>query len=171
MRSNYVRSFYLPEHQPMPSSYTLQYQSRSRPHCNQSKSCKCGRDKDRDELSCDVCLSSIEVVTSANKRELTHSLLFALKPVVCKQCNTRFADNVLLSSHLKFCNVTGLTSSKIKPGTMTVPTWKKPCVREDWVLNVLKVFSLGKVIIFFRIINPVKRLLFLTFLSYVFFLA
>ena len=65
---------------------------------------------------------SIEVVTSANKRELTHSLLFALKPVVCKQCNTRFADNVLLSSHLKFCNVTGLTSSKIKPGTMTVPT-------------------------------------------------
>ena len=62
------------------------------------------------------------VVTSANKRELTHSLLFALKPVVCKQCNTRFADNVLLSSHLKFCNVAGLTSSKIKPGTMTVPT-------------------------------------------------
>ena len=54
------------------------------------------------------------VVTSANKRELTHSLLFALKPVVCKQCNTRFADNVLLSSHLKFCNVAGLTSSKIK---------------------------------------------------------
>ena len=122
MRSNYVRSFYLPEHQPMPSSYTSHYQSRSPPDCNQSKFCKCGRDRDRDELSCHVCLSSIEVVTSANKRELTHSLLFALKPVVCKQCNTRFADNVLLSSHLKFCKVAGLTSSKIKPGTMTVPT-------------------------------------------------
>ena len=65
------------------------------------------------------------VVTSANKRELTHSLLFALKPVVCKQCNTRFADNVLLSSHLKFCNFAGLTSSKIKPGTMTVPALKE----------------------------------------------
>ena len=64
-------------------------------------------------------------MTSANKRELTHSLLFALKPVVCKQCNTLFADNVLLSSHLKFCNVAGLTSSKIKPGTMTVPTLKE----------------------------------------------
>ena len=55
MRSNYVRSFYLPEHQPMPSSYTLHYQSRFPPHCNQSKFCKCGRDKDRDELSCDLC--------------------------------------------------------------------------------------------------------------------
>ena len=115
MRSNYVRSFYLPEHQPMPSSYTLHYQSRSPPHCNQSKFCKIINVVEiKTEMS--------SVVTSANNRELTHSLLFALKPVVCKQCNTRFADNVLLSSHLKFCNVAGLTSSKIKPGTMTVPT-------------------------------------------------
>lgn len=45
--------------------------------------------------------------------------------MVCKQCNTHFADNVLLSSHLKFCNAAGLTSSKIKPGTMTVPTLKE----------------------------------------------
>ena len=45
--------------------------------------------------------------------------------MVCKQCNTHFADNVLLSSHLKFCNVAGLTSSIIKPGTMTVPALKE----------------------------------------------
>lgn len=72
-----------------------------------------------------VCLA-LRFVTSANKGELTYSLLFALKPVVCKQCNTRFTDNVLLSSHLKFCNVAGLTSSKIKPVTMTVPASKEP---------------------------------------------
>ena len=112
MRSNYVRSFYLPEHQPMPSSYTLHYQSRSHPIVTNQSFVNVVEIKT--EMS--------SVVTSANKRELTHSLLFALKPVVCKQCNTRFADNVLLSSHLKFCNVAGLTSSKIKPGTMTVPT-------------------------------------------------
>jgi len=90
MRSNYVRSFYLPEHQPMPSFYTSHYQSRSPPHCNQSKFCKCGRDKDKDDLTCEVCLCSIEVITCASTRRLSDSVLSALKPVVCKQCNTRF---------------------------------------------------------------------------------
>jgi hypothetical protein len=34
MRANYVRSFYLPEHQPSPSSYTSHFQSRKSPHCD-----------------------------------------------------------------------------------------------------------------------------------------
>ena len=125
MRSNYVRSFYLPEHQPMPSSYTSHYQSRSPAHCNQSNFCKCGREKDRDELSCEVCFSSIEVMTCAKQRGLTDSVLFALKPAVCKECNGRFADNLLLSSHSKFCKVSVVRSSIIHPHAMTVPALKE----------------------------------------------
>ena len=45
MRNNYVHSFYLPEHQPIPSSYTSHYQSRCPPHCYQSNICNCGRNK------------------------------------------------------------------------------------------------------------------------------
>lgn len=125
MRSNYVRSFYLPEHQPMPSFYTSHYQSRSPPHCNQSNVCKCGRDKDEAELTCEICLFSIEVVTCASNRGLTDSILLALKPVVCKNCNARFADNMILSSHLKACCITEVRNSAIRPATMSVTQLKE----------------------------------------------
>ena len=125
MRSNYVRSFYLPEHQPMPSSYTSHYQSRSPPHCYQSNVCNCGRNKENDLLSCQVCFSSINLVTCASSRGLTESVLCALKPVVCKQCNTRFADNLSLLSHLKFCNATEVRKVAIQPTLMTVPSLKE----------------------------------------------
>lgn len=125
MRSNYVRSFYLPEHQPMPSFYTSHYRSRSPPHCNQSNVCKCGRDKDEEELLCEICFFSIEVVTCASNRGLTDSILLALKPVVCKRCNAHFADNLLLSSHLKACCITGVRNSTISPATMSVTQLKE----------------------------------------------
>lgn len=125
MRSNYVRSFYLPEHQPMPSSYTSHYQSRSPPHCNQSNVCKCGRDKDKDELTCDVCFCSIEVVTCAGNKKLTDSILVALKPVICKKCNVRFADNLLLSSHSNACHNTEIRGSSLSPTTMSVAQLKE----------------------------------------------
>ena len=85
----------------MPSFYTSHYQSHSPPHWDQSNVRKCGRDKDEDEFTCEICLFSIEVVTCASNRGLTDSILLALKPVVCKNCYARFADNLLLSSHLK----------------------------------------------------------------------
>ena len=125
MRSNYVRSFYLPEHQPMPSSYTSHYQSCSPPHGYQSNVCNRDRNKENDLLSCQVCLSSIDLVTCASSRGLTESVLCALKPVVCKQCNTRFADNLSLSSHLKFCNATEVRSVAINPTFMTAPGLKE----------------------------------------------
>ena len=37
MRANYVRSFYLPGHQPMPNTYKLHFQSRVPPIVNQLK--------------------------------------------------------------------------------------------------------------------------------------
>ena len=122
MRSSHVRSFFLPEHQPLPSSYISHYQSRPPAHCSQSKYCKCGRDKNKDELTYEFCLSSIEVVSCANRRTFTDSILSALKPMVCKKCNVRFADSSQLSSHSKFCSVAVARSSEINPGAMTVPS-------------------------------------------------
>ena len=125
MQSNYVHSFYLPKHQPMPSSYTSHYQSCSPPHGYQSNVCNRDRNKENDLLSCQVCLSSIDLVTCASSRGLTESVLCALKPVVCKQCNTRFADNLSLSSHLKFCNATEVRSVAINPTFITAPGLKE----------------------------------------------
>ena len=64
-------------------------------------------------------------MTCASSRGLTESVLCALKPVVCKQCNTRFADNLSLLSHLKFCNATEVRKVAIKPTLMTVPSLKE----------------------------------------------
>lgn len=76
-------------------------------------------------LSCQVCLSSIDLVTCASSRGLTESVLCALKPIVCKQGNTRFVDNLTLSSHLKFCNATEVRSVAINPTLMTVTGLKE----------------------------------------------
>ena len=65
MQSNYVHSFYLPEHQPMPSSYASHYQSCSPPHGYQSNVCNRGRNKENDFLSCQVCLSCARLVQAA----------------------------------------------------------------------------------------------------------
>lgn len=44
MCTNYVQAFYLPEHQPAPSSYLSHYESRLPPHCKDVlKYCECGR--------------------------------------------------------------------------------------------------------------------------------
>ena len=120
MRSNYVRSFYLPEHQAMPSFYTSYFQSRSPPHCSQSNVCKCGRDKEEDELCCEVCLASIDVVNSANQRKLVDTVIRALKPILCSQCNERFADNLSLSSHHRSCHVAEVRRVSVNPSSMTV---------------------------------------------------
>ncbi|CAH3103738.1 unnamed protein product [Pocillopora meandrina] len=109
----------------MPSSYTSHYQSRSPPHCYQSNVFNCGRNKENDLLSCQVCLSGINLVTCASSRGLTESVLCTLKHVVCKQCDTRFADNLSLSSHLKFCNATEVRKVAIEPTLMTVPSLKE----------------------------------------------
>ena len=46
MRASYIRSFYLPEHQPSPASYSSHFKSRKPPHCELLDFCDCGRKKD-----------------------------------------------------------------------------------------------------------------------------
>ena len=86
MLQEYVQSFYLPEHYPMPSPYSSHFQSRSPespPHTKLSNMCKCGRQKVSDEIHCDHCLLSNNVVTCRKQKKLTDAVLCALKPVVC----------------------------------------------------------------------------------------
>lgn len=71
------------------------------PHCSQSKFCKCGRENGEDDLCCEVCLSSTDVVNSKSQRKLVDTLMTAFKPVDCShdQCNERIPDNLSMSSH------------------------------------------------------------------------
>ena len=52
MRANYVRVFYLPKHNPVPTAYISHYESRHPAHLKQHSSCECGRIKDNDATEC-----------------------------------------------------------------------------------------------------------------------
>ena len=58
MRTNYVRAFYLPEHRPMPSTYTSHYKSRLPSHINSETFCNCGRAKEMSDNICMVCVDA-----------------------------------------------------------------------------------------------------------------
>lgn len=103
MRSNYVRSFYLPEHQPSPPSYTSHFKSRTPPHCDRDIPCfcDCGRKKEIVDPHCEVCHESSLVVSCAQLQKLSDEVIAKLKPIIYGKCNKRFADNVGLNVHVK----------------------------------------------------------------------
>ena len=100
MRANYIRSFYLPEHQPMPSCYSSHFKSRVPPHCNLECYCSCGRKKEDNIDCCANCIESMEIVLCAQNKEFSSKVLDILKPVKCSICKNQFADEVTLASHL-----------------------------------------------------------------------
>ena len=100
MRANYVRSFYLPEHQPMPSTYSSHFKSRVPPQCNLDGYCSCGRKKEDNVDCCVNCLESSEVVLCAQSKELSQTVLDILKPVKCSSCGSQFADQPTLAAHM-----------------------------------------------------------------------
>lgn len=96
MRANYIRSFYLPEHQPMPNTYTSHFQSRP---TSSSISYNCGRDKDEESDYCETCLDCDEIVKSAQSQKLSEHLITILKPQSYTLCGERFADKSMLEAH------------------------------------------------------------------------
>ncbi|XP_078361840.1 uncharacterized protein LOC144646172 [Oculina patagonica] len=100
MRANYIRSFYLPEHHPMPSPYSSHFKSRVPPHCNLECYCSCGRKKEDNVDCCANCLESMEVVLCAQNKEFTSNVLGILKPAKCSTCGSRFPDKATLESHI-----------------------------------------------------------------------
>jgi len=115
MRANYVRSVYLPEHQPVPQTYKSHFKSRIPPHCISEDVCNCGRTKEEGSDICCVCLESNDVINSAEHQELSPHLIQILKPYVCSEaeCGLRFADCVDLKAHESLHN-RGTTSWSTK---------------------------------------------------------
>ena len=99
IRANYVGSFYLPEHQPMPCVYKSHYQSRIPSHCNLLGYCNCGREKGGDDF-CKICWDSINIVECAKARKISREIEIILNSCPCEVCGKHFADNSILHTHL-----------------------------------------------------------------------
>lgn len=135
MRANYVRSFYLPEHQPMPNTYKSHFQSRVPPHCKSNGYCNCGRAKREVSDYCETCLECNEVVKSAQSEKLSEDLIKLLKPLLCTICGERFADESILEAHVSTHRQITVSSNK-NPKDMTVAELKSE-------LRKLKVSTVG----------------------------
>ena len=118
MRANYIRSFYLPEHQPSPPTYTSHFKSRKPPHCDFPSHCDCGRKKDVAEfVQCDVCRECMCVVRCAQQQELSQDVVVILKPITCNECDKRFSDKAGLEVHSKAVHT--VSQSGIFTGSQT----------------------------------------------------
>ena len=99
MRSNYIRSFYLPEHHPLPS-YTSHFKSRKLPNCDLPRFCDCGSTKDDvNHTQCKFCCECTIAVTCTQEQMLLPDVVAVLKPCVCSVCNKQFADKAGLKVH------------------------------------------------------------------------
>ena len=132
LRSNYVRSFYLPEHQPAPVQSTSHYESRFPPHvAATARFCNCGRGKQIGDETCTVCVDSQDVVNCAMQGSLTDKVTKILKPVECIRCSTRFADHSSLETHVNTIHnasngtVSYKLSKKLNPKCMKVNELKE----------------------------------------------
>lgn len=127
MRANYVRSFYLPEHHPMPSMYVSHYESRMPPQVKDSLCCECGRMKnDADGELCRFCEECCDVLECASKQGLVPAVYNILKPIACPLCNERFADTPSCEKHQTLVHSQGGQSSRhINPKELSVPRLKE----------------------------------------------
>ncbi len=76
MRASYIRSFYLPEHQPSPSSYSSHFKSRKPPHYESLHFCDCGRKKHAIGFTqCSTCQACVCVVECAQQQKLSEEVM------------------------------------------------------------------------------------------------
>ena len=129
MRANYVRAFYLPEHQPMPSMYVSHYESRVPSQTELPSHCECGRER-TEEGSCFFCSTSSSVIECAMKQELTADVISILKPLVCSSCQERFTDHPSLQNHTN--TVHQRSNQQASPRVLTDPRQMKlPQLKEE----------------------------------------
>ena len=82
MRANYIRSFYLPEHQPSPPTCTSHFKSRKPPHCELPRFCGCRREKANEEHTpCKMCSECFLVVSCAQQQKLLPEVVAVFKHV------------------------------------------------------------------------------------------
>ena len=98
MRSNYVRSFYLPEHQPAP---ILHYHIMSHVFLQMLIPQQFATVEGTKTLVLThVCFASSHKMCGAVQGQLTESIVTILKPVQCLKCTMRFPDNATLNTHV-----------------------------------------------------------------------
>ena len=120
MRANYVRSFYLPEHQPLPSSYTSHFQSRKLPYCDDPFYFDGGRKKAAtvQHTHCTVCLNARHVVECVQHQRLSSEVVAILKSIACSMCNQRFPDTAGLEVHTNALHTNSLQSAVTSVGNL-----------------------------------------------------
>lgn len=123
MRANYVRSFYLSEHQSMPNTYKSHFQSRVPPHCKSSGYYNFGRARHQASDYCETYLECNEIDKSAQSEKLSEDLIKLLKPLLCTICGERFADESILEAHVSTHRQITVSSNK-NPKDMTVAELK-----------------------------------------------
>ena len=98
MRANYVRAFYPPEHQPLPSMYVSHFTSRIPPNA-ENDVCLCSRPTNF-EVSCETCvLEENLIVRPAIEGKLNAEVVSILKLIVCPSCSIRSSDVASLDVH------------------------------------------------------------------------
>ena len=98
MRSNYIRTFYLPYHYPIK---TYQPHFESRYPANGEGMCNCYRLLNlHDRDICNTCLIAKEFISAIQSGNLTEKFENLLRPISCGICYSRFADKTLLSKHV-----------------------------------------------------------------------
>ena len=124
MRSNYVRSFYLPEHQPAPTTYTSHFKSCTPSHCELSWYCDCGRQKEVESIHCSVCNDSLLVVDCAWQQKLLPAVIAILKPIFAVSVMTGLQIKIVYSHILLYIQLQ-LSKSQISQNqSQSVCLWK-----------------------------------------------
>lgn len=123
-----MRAFYLPEHNPMPSTYMSHYDSRMPSQVKCVECCDCGRMKsDPHEELCNFCMQCTDVLRCASEQKLIHEVESVLVPVVCSTCGNRFPDKLYHINHVKSVHS---TSDKLLSG-VNVKSLTLPQLREE----------------------------------------
>ncbi|XP_019637147.1 PREDICTED: uncharacterized protein LOC109479597 [Branchiostoma belcheri] len=139
-RSEYMVTFYLPEHSPSPSQYRPHFNARVPSQVGTPGYCDCGRkivrstgglaEDQEDDLAeeqddevqvslCPFCLEALEVVACAKEGELTPKMTSILLPDVCDVCSLRFAYGEKLADHKKKTH--GNTERAVVPHVRYMP--------------------------------------------------
>ena len=123
MRSSYVRTFYLPYHFPQSANYHSHYRSRKATNDDNGLYCACSRPlNDYHNSVCPVCDEISEIWKSSKAGFLSEPIMDGLKPIKCKMCEERFADNAICERHVRDCHTEKMTESSkmIIPSKMSV---------------------------------------------------
>ena len=97
MKNHYIRAFYLPYLFEIPPVYHSHYTTRILPVTESQ--CNCSWQLNGNDLACEVCNESEEILKCAADGFLTNQIEIIMKPVTCDSCREHFSDIEALRIH------------------------------------------------------------------------